>query len=111
MAKEDLTDDVRAAASSLRDMARAEPVVAISKGIEKVGRMAKKKTESLWDRNKKGYTTIRELAKAGKPKEGEKDKKKPRAAPRSPTREQIAEGRRKARERAEAEKKKKPPTP
>ena len=59
--------------------------------------MPEKKTKTLWDRIKEGYTTIRELAKAGKPKEGEEPRK-------VPTPEEIGEIRRKAKRRAVAEK-------
>lgn len=80
-------------------MATAEPVIAISKGIAKVGEVAEKKAKTLWERIKEGYTTIRELAKAGKPKEDEKPKK-------VPTPSEIGEIRRKAKQRADVEKKK-----
>lgn len=110
---EDLQDDVRAAGRTLRGMAAAEPVIAISRGIAKVGEVAEqqakkaeKKAKSLWERIKEGYTTIRELAKAGKPKEGEKPKKgaKPKKKGLTPT--EIGAIRRKAKRNADEQKRK-----
>ena len=95
----DLQDDVRAAGRKLRDIAKAEPVIAISKGIAKVGAVAEKKAKTLWERIKEDYTTIRELAKVGKPKKVEKPKKVP-----TPT--EVGEIRRKVKRRADAEKRK-----
>ncbi len=68
---------------------------------------AKKKPEkTLWDRIKEGYTTIRELARAGKPKEPKAGEKKPKPKSKIPTTSEIVEIRRKAKKRADDEKRK-----